>query len=195
MSSGRPLEFDPDAALGAAMRLFWAQGYKATSMQGLLDGMGIARSSFYQAFRGKRQIFLRAIDRYRENLVAELRAGLAASGSGLAFLRDTLDSVAEDARRGDGRMGCLVFNSAAEFGQRDPGMAAEISMSIDAFASVFSEAVRRAQRDGEIDPHKDPELLGRHVVCAMSGLRTLAKAGATPEELAKLAELAAAALR
>ena len=194
MSSGRPLEFDPDAALGAAMRLFWAQGYKATSLQGLLDGMGIARSSFYQAFRGKRQIFVRAIDRYREGLVADLQGNLEASGSGLAFLRGTLRSVAEDARCGDGRMGCLVFNSAAEFGQRDPRMAAEIRSSIDAFAGVFSEAVRRAQRDGEIDPRKDPELLGRHVVCAMSGLRTLAKAGTAPEELEQLAELAAAAL-
>ena len=195
MNAGRPLEFDPDAALAAAMRLFWAQGYEATSLQALLDRMGIARSSFYQAFGSKRELFMRSVERYRAELVADLREQLAASGSGMGFLRATLASVADDARGRGRRRGCLVFNSAAEFGQADKQVAARIAASIDAFAAVFADAVRRAQREGDIDSGKDAELLGRHIVCAMSGLRTLAKAGAEPREILALAELALAALR
>jgi TetR/AcrR family transcriptional regulator, transcriptional repressor for nem operon len=195
MNAGRPLEFDPDAALAAAMRLFWAQGYEATSLQALLARMGIARSSFYQAFGSKRELFISALDRYRAGLVADLRAGLAASDSGMAFLRATLASVADDARGKGGRRGCLVFNSAAEFGQADRKVAACIAASIEAFASVFADAIRQAQREGDIDPTRDPELLGRHVVCSMSGLRTFAKAGAKPREILALAEVALAALR
>ncbi|MFU8821093.1 MAG: TetR/AcrR family transcriptional regulator [Gammaproteobacteria bacterium] len=194
MNAGRPLEFDPDAALAVAMRLFWAQGYEATSLQALLDRMGIARSSFYQAFGSKRELFMRSVDHYRAELVADLRGQLAASGSGLEFLRATLASVADDARGRGGRRGCLVFNSAAEFGQADKQVAARIAASIDAFAAVFAEAIRRSQREGDIDPGKDAEFLGRHIVCAMSGLRTLAKAGAEPREILALAELPLAAL-
>lgn len=194
MNAGRPLEFDPDAALAAAMRLFWAQGYEATSLQDLLDCMGIARSSFYQAFGSKRELFMRSIDRYRGDLAADLRGQLAASDSGMDFLRATLASVADDARGRGRRRGCLVFNSAAEFGQADKQVAARIGASIDAFSAVFDAAIRRAQREGDIDPGKDAELLGRHIVCSVSGLRTLAKAGAGPREIRKLAELALAAL-
>jgi TetR/AcrR family transcriptional regulator, transcriptional repressor for nem operon len=188
------MEFDPDAALAAAMRLFWAQGYEATSLQDLLARMGIARSSFYQAFGSKHEVFLRSVERYRDGLVAELRAQLAASDSALAFLRGTLTSVAGDARGPHKRRGCLVFNSATEFGQSDKEVAAKVAASIDAFAQVFADAVRRAQREGDIDPARDPELLGRHVVCSMSGLRTLAKAGAGPRQLLDLAEIALSVL-
>lgn len=194
MNAGRPLEFDPDDALAAAMRLFWSQGYEATSLQDLLGRMGIARSSFYQAFRSKHALFIRAVDRYRDGLVADLRTRLAAAESGLAFLRDMLASVADDARGKNRPRGCLVFNSAAEFGQSDAQVAATVATSIDAFACVFADAVRRAQREGDIDPGKDPDLLGRHMVCSMSGLRTLAKAGAKPREILDLAEISISAL-
>ncbi len=194
MTAGRPIEFDPDAALAAATRLFWAQGYEATSLQDLLSRMGIARSSFYQTFHSKHEVFIRALDRYCATLTVELRGELAASMSARNFLRDALASVADDARGSGRRWGCLVFNSAAEFGQTDKEVAARIAASIKAFTSVFSDAIRQGQLAGEIDAEKDPDLLGRHMVCSMSGLRTLAKAGARPRELLQLAEIALSAL-
>jgi len=194
MTAGRPLEFNPDAALDAAMQLFWSRGYGATSMHDLLAGMGIGRSSFYQAFHSKHEVFVRAVDRYRDGLVAELRTQLAGSVSAMALLRGTLRSVADEARGGQPRHGCLVFNSAAEFGQVDAQVAARIAASIEAFTQVFADAVRQAQREGDIPPARDATLLGRHMVASMSGLRTLAKAGAEPRELAELAGLALSAL-
>ncbi len=190
MNRGRPLEFDPDTALEAAMQLFWARGFEATSLQDLLDSMGIARSSFYQAFGSKQEVFLRAVERYRDWLAGELRGSMESADSGLAFIEDTLKSVAEDTKCADGRRGCLVFNSAAEFGQRDPEVAGRVAASIDAFTQVFTDAVRRAQEEGDVPPDRDPRLLGRHVVCTMSGLRTLSKAGARRTELVALADLA-----
>jgi len=190
MNRGRPLEFDPEAALEAAMQLFWTRGFEATSLQDLLDSMGIARSSFYQAFGSKQEVFLRGVERYRDWLAGELRRSMESADSGLDFIEDTLKSVAGDTKCADGRRGCLVFNSAAEFGQRDPEVAGRVAASIDAFTGVFADAVRRAQDEGDVPPDRDPGLLGRHVVCTMSGLRTLAKAGARREELGALAELA-----
>ncbi|HKL62491.1 MAG TPA: TetR/AcrR family transcriptional regulator [Woeseiaceae bacterium] len=190
MNRGRPLEFDPDTALEAAMQLFWSRGFEATSLQDLLDSMGIARSSFYQAFGSKQEVFLQAVERYRDYLVGELRASMESADSGLAFIEGTLKSVAEDTKCADGRRGCLVFNSAAEFGQKDPEVAGRVAASIDAFTRVFTDAVRRAQEEGDVAPERDPKLLGRHVVCSMSGLRTLAKAGARRKELVAIAELA-----
>lgn len=41
----RTKEYDRDMALENAMMSFWAQGYTATSVQQILDAMGISRSS------------------------------------------------------------------------------------------------------------------------------------------------------
>lgn len=45
----RPREFDPNEAIERAMDVFWRWGYGA-ALPSLLDGMKIARGSFYKAF-------------------------------------------------------------------------------------------------------------------------------------------------
>ena len=54
----RPIEFDREQALEAALKLLWSQGYVATSLNQLLETMGIGRSSFYAAFTDKRSLFI-----------------------------------------------------------------------------------------------------------------------------------------
>ena len=63
---GRPRGFDEDAALEAAMRVFWQKSYEGTSIADLTEAMGINRSSLYAAFGDKESIFRRAMERYRE---------------------------------------------------------------------------------------------------------------------------------
>src|SRR6202034_3270629 len=63
---GRPREFDRDAALQAAMLLFWRKGFAATSMNDLCDAMGVRSPSLYAAFGSKEALYLEAIEHYVE---------------------------------------------------------------------------------------------------------------------------------
>ena len=63
--TGRPRGFDRDLAVQQAMRLFWEQGYEATSLAQLKAAMGgIAPASFYAAFTSKEALFREVIGRY-----------------------------------------------------------------------------------------------------------------------------------
>ena len=66
MKLGRPAEFDKEAALDVAMRLFWERGYEGTSMADLSLAMGIHPSSIYAAFGDKQQLFALAAKRYAD---------------------------------------------------------------------------------------------------------------------------------
>jgi len=58
----RTKDFDEDKVLQKAMNLFWHKGYNGTSMQDLVDGLGISRSSMYDTFGDKHTLFIRALE-------------------------------------------------------------------------------------------------------------------------------------
>ena len=60
----RSKDFDPDDIADAAMRVFWQRGYAATSVQDLVDGTGLSRSSLYGTFENKQGLFQHALRRY-----------------------------------------------------------------------------------------------------------------------------------
>lgn len=192
---GRPIEFDPDAALDAAMQVFWRKGYDSTSMQDLLEAMKLSKSSLYQAFGGKQALFERCIERYGDEMVGAMRESLQAAPGGLAFIRGFLEGVLDEARGVCEARGCLVLNTANEFVRRNPGIAEAVWRSLNRFHAVLREAVVRAQREGEIPAERDPEMLASYLVGTMSGLKTLSKAGAAEKTLRGIIELAITALQ
>lgn len=194
MSVGRPLEFDPDKALDAAVQVFWGRGYEATSLSDLLVAMDLSKSSLYQAFGSKQALFERCLARYTDELSARMRAALGEATSGRRFIEETFQAVARTARRPAGEKGCLIANSATELGQREPALAAPVASGLDRFGRVFREAVVRAQADGEIPKGADPADLASYLVASMNGLRTMIKAGADRRSARMLVNLMLKAL-
>src|SRR5437870_5077216 len=62
---GRPRAYDPDQALARAMDVFWREGFAATSLDQLAAATGMNRPSLYSAFGDKRDLYIKAYDRYR----------------------------------------------------------------------------------------------------------------------------------
>lgn len=195
MSQGRPIEFDPQQALRSAMEAFWCQGYEATSLQDLLAAMGISKSSFYQAFGSKHELFKRCLALYRAQQVERMQAALERAESGRAFLHSALRSVAAEAQSARAPRACLVMNTATEFAGRDPGVASQVADSTRAFAGVFQAAVKRAQEEGDIAPERNAEALAHYMVTAVTGMKTLVKAGLPAAAVEEIAEVALGALR
>jgi TetR/AcrR family transcriptional repressor of nem operon len=175
---GRPLEFDPEVALDAAVQVFWRQGYEATTMTDLLAAMSLSKSSLYQTFGSKQQLFERCLARYVDWLSAKMAKELAGSESGRSFIEDTFQAVANTAQQSEGARGCLIANSANEFGQREPTLAIPVADGLQRFSRVFMEAVQRAQSEGSISAEADPRAMANYLLGTMNGLRTMIKAGA-----------------
>ncbi len=178
MNLGRPLEFNPEEALDAAVDVFWCKGYEATSMTDLLDAMDLSKSSLYQTFGSKRQLFERSLARYADWLSAKMTKELAEAKSGRSFIEDTFEAVANTAQQPEGAKGCLIANSANEFGQREPALAIPVSDGLQRFTRVFMDAVIKAQAEGGVSASADPHALANYLLGTMNGLRTMIKAGA-----------------
>ena len=163
-------------------------------MQDLLNCTGLSKSSLYDSFGNKRALFERCLDLYRARWLTMMSERMAAAPNALTFIREMLESVEHECKRGSPR-GCLIMNTAGEWSQKDPAIARRVRDSINAFSAVFRTAVRQAQAEGDIPADKDPAEMARFIVANMSGLRTLAKAGAGPKTLRTSALIATRALQ
>ena len=172
----RPREFDREAVLDRAMTAFWSKGYAATSIEHLVDRMGIQRGSLYGTFGDKRTLFLAALERYQQVVARELFETLDAPGSGLEAIRGFFRrrvASALDRRR---PAGCLVTNSAVELSRRDRGAAARIGGSLSKMEAAFRRALERARAAGELAPGRDVRALARFLTSSAQGLSVMAKA-------------------
>lgn len=195
MAHGRPLEYDPDKALEAAMHVFWLHGYEATSLQDLLKAMGLSKSSLYQGFGGKKELFLRCVSRYCEGISTRLGALLEESPSGLAFIEQLLLNSASEARRTDMRRGCLLMNTATELAQKDPEIAARVATGFEGLRGILTAALLRGQQEGEITPDEDAGALAGYLISSLGGIKTVVKGGTDEKRVKEIVGIILRALR
>ena len=69
----RSKEFNEEEALDKAMEIFWKQGYEKTSIQDLVDQMGIHRRSLYDTFGDKHSLFVQTLERYESLIASQIR--------------------------------------------------------------------------------------------------------------------------
>ncbi|MFF2950499.1 TetR/AcrR family transcriptional regulator [Kitasatospora sp. NPDC057965] len=178
----RPRTFDEDRALDAAMRAFWANGYEATSTQDLCEATGLGRSSIYNTFSSKRDLFRRSLDRYNELMTVPQVALLEdVERPPLERIRLLLARVVdgEFAYRPDGRsVGCLTVNTVVELAGRDPEAAAALARDQEVRLAALEAAIGAGQRAGEIAGRRGAGELARFVNAMIAGMRVAAKGGA-----------------
>jgi TetR/AcrR family transcriptional regulator, transcriptional repressor for nem operon len=172
----RPRQFDPDTVLDRSMREFWERGYRETSVDHLAEATGVRPGSLYNAFPGgKRDLFLKALDRYSKLVVPQKLGALEDAEAGLAELRGYFDGLVGDLVTPEGRMGCLMVNSAVELAAGDSDVGAMVRGHMRRLERNAERALRNAQRRGEIGAGVDPHAKAVQLMATGMGLMVVGK--------------------
>jgi len=190
----RPREFDRDEALNAAVETFWIHGFEGAGMESLTAAMGIGRQSIYGAFGSKKALYLEALRAYNTGNVAALVSALRKAVSPLEGLRIVLLTPIQTSGP-ERAKGCFGINAICEFGQSDADVSAALSVSGRILQVALIDLVREAQAKGEIAPKIDPVVAVGLIQTLLSGIKVAARAGATPEAMRKIVDLALGALK
>lgn len=185
MAAGRPRSFDESEVLEQATQVFWSQGFEATSVAALEQATGLGRQSLYNAFGGKRALFLACLAHYEQTRACARTARLDAAADPLAAVMDLVQSWSA-AARASGCRGCLLLNTLSEFGGRDPELMASVERVLVAEHAALAGALGRARDAGRLAPDIDPVALARRLQATAQGLRLMARLdpeGAAVEEV------------
>ena len=172
----RTREFDEDEVIEEAMQVFWRRGYRATSLHDLLGAMALSKSSFYGAFRTKRDLLLTALRRYAESGMSGLIAPLLRPDASRPAIEETLAIMVRHARSAAGRRGCLVNNTLGEVAPHDPVVLAATRGVLRQLETILTTVVARGQARGEITSEESARALARFLANTFGGLNLAAKA-------------------
>ena len=184
---GRPKTFDKDEALEKAMYFFWEHGYESAGLNDLLDVMEIKKSSFYQTFGSKEELFKQSLECYTQNSIAyfeTLKKTYGAKGALVEVMHFLLQEVKSQGET----KGCLVMNSggecSAKFGHLNPLVRAKFKE----FQKLFMGFIVEAQELGEISSETPAFVLTTVYQSIINGASAMVKAGAGEKEIEILLE-------
>jgi AcrR family transcriptional regulator len=194
---GRPRIFNEDQALDAALAVFWRNGYQGASMSELTDAMGISKPSLYAAFGNKEQLYLSALERYRDKHLARHAAVLAAEPDLRKAMRAFLRSVATMLTAPELPGGCMVVNSAVacDTSALPPRVAAAIiDIANPASFSLTRQRLMQGLQNKDLPANTSIEQLADYFATFMSGMSFMAKIGVSGDRLFETIEHALLAL-
>ena len=179
----RPAKFDRDEAVKAVRDALWSGGYEANSIRALAEHLGITRSSLYNAFGSREALFREAVDRYMEDMPAQMLAGLPEDAPVLPVMSEVLYRVCQERGSDPAHRGCLVANSAAELCGRHEDLGPHLDAMLLDGSADYARLVRQAMTGGEVPPDADADALGDAYQALILGLSVLSKTAAGPERL------------
>ena len=187
---GRPRSFDTTAALRTVEECFRATGYAGTSLDDVAAATGLGRGSIYAAFGDKHELFMRTLDEFCQRTEANVAAALdGPDDTAVSRLHAFLLSAAQV---GDGGTGtkCMATKFAVELDGPDPTARERVAHTFSVLRRRLRDCVLAAQRNGDIEPSADADVVAGLLVTTTRGLEVLASAGQTADELEPIAEAA-----
>ena len=185
----RTKDFDEDEVLQKAMNLFWHKGYNGTSMQELVDGLGISRSSMYDTFGDKHTLFMKALENYKKMATAEMKAIVDNAPTAKEAIRRMFEYTVAELLRDDQHRGCFLVNAGVEMAPHDAEVSKMLCENDKQLEKYFNEAIKTGQSNGEISNEQSSHALAQFILNSIKGIRVTAKSGADKKVFRDIVEV------
>ena len=181
---GRPRAYDPEAALDAALDVFWRSGFASTSMDDVTAATGMNRPSLYAAFGDKRCLYLKAIKHYRVKMRDQVSTAFTEDRPVREAMNDIYDH-ALDLYFGNIKtpLGCFLICAVAPDIPDDPEVRAIMSEGLNLLDDAWRRRIKKAQDEGEIGKSIDAATLAKVASGTLYYLSIRARTGEPRETL------------
>ena len=155
--------FDRDTVLLGAMNVFWEKGYNGTSMQDLVQATGLNRSSLYNSFGSKLQLYQDTLKHYQKSSGIYFRRALIKANSPLEAIRLIFEAFLPEIINGSIGKGCYMMNCKAEMANQDRDIKNWLLETQEDTLAVFKELIIDGQEEGTINTVQDSTAYAYHI--------------------------------
>ncbi len=187
---GRKKSYNRDELVEKAMDIFRDHGFAGASAETLVAGLGVNRFSLYAEFGSKQGLFDAALQRYDERVVGRSFGPLESPEAGLDEVRALLEFYGSSGEGPASGRGCLLCNTAVEFGPVDPSGAGFVRRYFERLSEAFFTALDNARDRGELRRSADPRKEASFFTSSVLGMFVMLRAKAPPAAIESAALVA-----
>ncbi len=163
----RNKEFDYDEKLKIVRNLFWEKGYRGTSMQDIVEALELNKSSIYNTYGNKHNLFLESLDNYAQMKTKQYKHAANFKGSAFSVLSNIVHDVLNQTIKD--KKACLIVRTIFELGDSDEKVNSLITENSKELEEIFKDLIKKAKLEGEIRNDILPEVAARYLLSAFSG--------------------------
>ena len=171
--------------------LFWERGYEGVTLENLLEAMGgIKPPSFYAAFGSKEDLFIEAVERYRETVGMRPQRALEAGATARASVEALLLEAVSVYTAAKNPRGCLVMSG---FTCNNPAVQERVHEMRQQVPDIIRRRLERGVREGDLPEGLDLPAIASFYATVVHGLAQRARDGTSRRALVAAVEGAMAA--
>jgi len=167
--------FREEDAIHDAMMLFWKKGYESTSITDLITALGINRGSLYNAFGGKKQLFIKALAKYDKDIRHTSLAKLEALDDPVKAIETLFDNAVSEAITDKQKKGCFLVNTSSDISAHDQEVIEITRRGMHEFVAFFRRCIEVGQARGEIREDLEPQATAKKLLALTSAVRLLGR--------------------
>ena len=171
----RTKDFDENEVLTRAMNIFWSRGYNATSMEDLVCGLGISRSSLYGTYTDKHTLYIKALENYQQIGGAKIQEIVNTPASAKETIKKLIEHATYGATDGEKRVGCFMVNAEVEVAAFDKTVNNLVCKKDQQLEDVFFQVIQKGKKNGEIKNKQDARVLARFISNSIKGMQVSTK--------------------
>ncbi len=165
-------------------------GYEATSIQDLVNKLGISRSSLYNTFEDKHSLYISALALYQQWQIQWLQSAVDAFGYSRQTIEKIFQSALDNILVDDLCRGCFLANSMIEMAKHDTDVAHLVTGYRTEIEEIFYQSLVATQTAEALTSVPEPRAMARHLYSTLVGLNALAKTKPDPQVLKDIVNIA-----
>ena len=182
-------QFNKEKVLEAASNIFRQKGYNGTSIDDILSATGLSRSSLYDSFNDKHNLYLQALEFYKNNEQALYGKLDEKPVNGLQKIEVLFKEVVNHLINHPDDNGCLMVNAAAEMSKQCFKTQQVICNNKDEVQDLLTTWLTDAQEKKVLTLSKPVKTYSQYLYNTLLGLRVMSQSNAGKTELLNVVKI------
>ncbi|WP_229074497.1 TetR/AcrR family transcriptional regulator [Actinoplanes sp. DH11] len=173
----RPRKFRESDVVSSAGEVFAVHGLAAATLDDLVRATGLGKQSLYNAFGGKRELFLRALSEDRDEATRAVTEALGHDDAlPLEQIRGHMLRMAIEFSSTDRRVS-LTTRALVESTGAEDSLSTVSKAGIEQLAGAYAQCLEHARENGDLPADANVQSLAVYFVAVTRGMELLGRAG------------------